>query len=222
MQARLHLRVRVSRPELARARADAHAHVQLARRHHPAGPAQILERRAQALQAAATPLPKRATVPGARMRTAAPSDGAGPPVQFKLGPRRRQRSSPPVGRGQQPQTQSGRPGTSVAELTLQRPRHVPRTQVRRGQPEQSPMQAGGRWEPFSHVGPGDAQVYVVPRPKSHCAREKGKPVRIGLLSAGRGGAHFFPHTKLDPTSGPLHSYFLNQAHSCVMASHQSA
>lgn len=85
MQARLHLRVRVSGPEVARARADAHAHIQLPRRQHPVGPAQVLKRRAQALQMTAAPLPERAAVPSVSMRVTSPPGGAWPPVQLKLG-----------------------------------------------------------------------------------------------------------------------------------------
>lgn len=82
MQAHQHLRMHISGPELAWARASAHAHVQLLRRYHPVCPAQVFERYAQALQVAAAPLSERAGILSARMRTAALSAGAWQPVQL--------------------------------------------------------------------------------------------------------------------------------------------
>lgn len=69
--------------------------------------------------------------------------------------------------------------------------------------EQGPMQAGGCREPPSQVGPGDVQLQVAAWPKAHCGRER-RPVTMGLLCAGRGGAHFSPQARLYPTSGTLH------------------
>lgn len=80
VQAHQHLRMHVSGPELAWARAAAHAHVQLLRRYHPVRPTQVLERYAQALQVAAASFSERASIPSARLRAATLPAGAWQPV----------------------------------------------------------------------------------------------------------------------------------------------
>ena len=191
VQARLDLRVHVCRPELARARADAHGHLHLPWRQHPIGPAQVFQRRADRVQTAAAPGPERTVVPVARTRSAEPPGGSRPQVQLQLGPCGRRFCQQLVRlrrRRRQSQVQRGRLGSCKAELTPQRSCHVPRPCRRRGQPEQSPVKAGGLGEPLGKGGPGDTQVQVAARSQPHC----GKTDR----EAGHPQAYRFPGTRV--------------------------